>query len=135
MSLDIDALLSLAKESSVSKWELDNITWHERASNPKVLLEFLGRIKELKKTENPTDEQRQELDILEELAEDMDNDYGIDGLDSDQIEDYVLGQPEPDENINNSNDVDGLNLIKVGAGMVAFGAGLAGFFVLVLGIY
>lgn len=28
-------------------------------------------------------------------AEDMDNDYGIDGLDSDQIEDYVLGQPEP----------------------------------------
>ena len=74
MSLDIDALLSLAKESSVSKWELDNITWHERASNPKVLLEFLGRIKELKKTENPTDEQRQELDILEELAEDMDND-------------------------------------------------------------
>ena len=27
---------------------------------------------------------------------------------------FVLGQPEPDENINNSNDVDGLNVRFIG---------------------
>ena len=45
MSLDIDTLLVMATDSSTSKWELDNIVYHERLSNPAVLLDFLRRIK------------------------------------------------------------------------------------------
>ena len=74
MSLDIDTLLSQAEESTISKWELDNIVYHERLSNPTVLLAFLNRIQELQKIDNRTPAQEQEFDILTGLAEDMDQD-------------------------------------------------------------
>lgn len=71
MSLDVEYLLSLAESSQVSKWELDNIVWHERTTNPDVLLQFLKRIDNLKSLEKPTPSQREELEILTSLADDM----------------------------------------------------------------
>lgn len=83
MSLDIDILLVMATDSSTSKWELDNIVYHERLSNPAVLLDFLRRIKELKALDNPSPAESQELEILEGLAEDMDQDECEDLLSQD----------------------------------------------------
>ena len=83
MSLDIDTLLVMATDSSTSKWELDNIVYHERLSNPAVLLDFLRRIKELKALDNPSPAESQELEILEGLAEDMDQDECEDLLSQD----------------------------------------------------
>jgi hypothetical protein len=74
MSIDIEALLLLAESFRISKWELDNIIWHERSTNPEVLLQFLRRIEYLRTIENPTIEIKQELTALEELADDMDQD-------------------------------------------------------------
>jgi len=55
-----------------SRWELDNITWNDRASNPNTLKEFLKRISELKSLTKPTLEQKSELTILLELADGLD---------------------------------------------------------------
>jgi hypothetical protein len=55
-----------------SRWELDNIIWNDRASNPNTLKEFLKRISELKSLTKPTLEQKSELTILLELADGLD---------------------------------------------------------------
>lgn len=52
-----------------SKWELDNIIWHDRFSSPSVLAAFLSRIQELQSFKNPKD--TQELDQLLELLDEM----------------------------------------------------------------
>ena len=72
MTLDIKNLLKIATASQVSKWELDTITWAERKTNPEVLTRFLQRIESLQSLKKPTDAERQELEILKELADDMD---------------------------------------------------------------
>lgn len=74
MSLDIDRLISLAESSQVSKWELDNIVWNERTSNPDVLLKFLKRIEYLTSLEAPSIACKEELRILKEFANEMDQD-------------------------------------------------------------
>lgn len=72
MGIDVNGLLELASNSQISKWELDNIVWNERTTNRTVLIDFLRRISVLKQLEKPTPSQTRELEILEELAEDMD---------------------------------------------------------------
>ena len=52
-----------------SKWELDNITWADRTSDPQVLSKFLLRIEELQNS--ATVAARQELTFLLELLEDI----------------------------------------------------------------
>lgn len=54
-----------------SKWELDNITWHDRVSDPKTLAAFLDRIQELKSIKKPTADVQQELGYLLELWEEV----------------------------------------------------------------
>lgn len=73
MILDIENLLSIAETASVNKWELSNIVWSERTTNPEVLVEFLQRINTLKTSSDLlTSAEKRELEILEELADDMD---------------------------------------------------------------
>ena len=71
MSLDIERLISLAESSQVSKWELDNIVWNERTSNPDVLLKFLKRIQYLQSLSTLDNSEKEELRILKELADEM----------------------------------------------------------------
>lgn len=52
-----------------SKWELDNITWADRTSDPQVLSKFLLRINELQSIK--TVAAQQELKFLLELLEDI----------------------------------------------------------------
>jgi hypothetical protein len=52
-----------------SKWELDNITWADRTSDPQVLSKFLLRIEELQQCSNIA--AKQELTFLLELLEDI----------------------------------------------------------------
>lgn len=70
MTLDIDSILSNAR-LGLSRWELDNIVWNDRASNPKTLYEFLSRIQELSKKSDLTAIEKDELEILRDLAEDL----------------------------------------------------------------
>ena len=48
--LNTEKLLTLAS-AGISRWELDNITWHDRASNPETLTLFLERISFLENLE------------------------------------------------------------------------------------
>jgi hypothetical protein len=52
-----------------SKWELDNITWADRTTDPQVLSKFLLRIEELQ--QDSTIAAKQELTFLLELLEDI----------------------------------------------------------------
>jgi hypothetical protein len=70
ITLDIDSILSNSR-IGLSRWELDNIIWNDRASNPKTLYEFLSRIQELSKKSDLTELEKDELEILQELAEDL----------------------------------------------------------------
>jgi hypothetical protein len=72
MAIDIEGLLSLAENSQISRWELDNVVWIERSSNAEVLVKFLKRISELASVEAPTSQQQQEFSILQDLASEMD---------------------------------------------------------------
>jgi hypothetical protein len=68
---NVDKILKLAHKGP-TKWELDNIVYHDRTTNPKTLVQFLTRIKELENTKSKTDEQSLELDILNSLCDDLD---------------------------------------------------------------
>lgn len=70
--LNIDKLLDAATQGK-SKWELDNITYHGRTSNPTVLVAFLNRIKELEYQSN-TNSEKSELIHLLELSKDLNED-------------------------------------------------------------
>jgi hypothetical protein len=74
--VDIDRILSAA-QLGISRWELDNITWNDRASNPKTLFGFLSRIKELQNLENPSELEEQELETLTDLANDLNEEESI----------------------------------------------------------
>ena len=80
--LDIDGILSKAK-IGLSRWELDNITWNDRASNPKTLFDFLTRIQELQSLEDLSELETQELEILTDLANDLDEQECIELLSND----------------------------------------------------
>jgi hypothetical protein len=69
--LDIDKLINSATIGT-SRWELDNIVYHDRTSNPATLLEFLKRIQFLETLENPSLADKNELIVLRELANDLD---------------------------------------------------------------
>jgi hypothetical protein len=60
-----------------SKWELDNITWSDRTTDPQVLSKFLQRIEELQQLSSRA--ATQELAILLELLEEI-NDYEVELL-------------------------------------------------------
>lgn len=57
-----------------SKWELDNIIWPDRFSDPTTLVKFLNRIKYLSTINTLTIDDQRELAFLEELLEDMEDD-------------------------------------------------------------
>lgn len=69
--LDVDSILQHAPIGP-SRWELDNIVWNDRTTNPKTLVDFLQRIKSLQGSDSLTPAELRELEILEELAEDLD---------------------------------------------------------------
>jgi hypothetical protein len=71
--LDIDHLLQVASSAGPTKWELDTIVWNDRSTNPKTLVKFLQRIKELEISQD-NDAEVQEFAILTELASEMDQD-------------------------------------------------------------
>ena len=72
LKLDVDKLLAAAPQG-LSKWELDNIVWHDRVNDPLVLKQFLKRIKEIQDLAGrATKEEKGELKILIELANDLD---------------------------------------------------------------
>lgn len=54
-----------------SKWELDNILYHDRTTNLETLYQFLNRIDSLSSKENRSLQESNELKNLLELLEDM----------------------------------------------------------------
>jgi len=70
--LNVEKLLSLSTTQGPSKWALDNVKYNDRATNPETLLAFLQRIKELESIKKRTDFESKELEILNSLAEDLD---------------------------------------------------------------
>jgi hypothetical protein len=71
--LNIDYILSQVP-AGPSRWELDNIVYNDRATNPATLLAFLTRIQVLRNESEPTESMAAELTILEKLAEELDQD-------------------------------------------------------------
>ena len=69
--LNTEKLLTLAS-AGTSRWELDNITWHDRASNPETLISFLERIQFLENIEERSSKEERELDSLIDLANELD---------------------------------------------------------------
>lgn len=82
LALDIEHLLSLASQG-VSRWELDNIVWNDRTTNPKTLISFLSRINELGAKEEKTPAEYHEYEILIDLANDLDEDDCVNLLSDD----------------------------------------------------
>jgi hypothetical protein len=74
--MNIDQINELVENLNVgpSKWELDNIIYWDRTSNPKTLFDFLNRIKILSKKSDLTKFQENELTNLLSLLEDLDFD-------------------------------------------------------------
>ncbi len=54
-----------------SKWELDNVVYHDRATNPETLVAFLTRIEKLDSSSLRTAAEEQELKNLTELLSEM----------------------------------------------------------------
>lgn len=71
-----------------SKWELDNITWADRTTDPRVLSQFLQRIEELQLSSTLAG--KQELAFLLELLEEI-PEYEV-ALLVDQTEDAAKSQ-------------------------------------------
>jgi hypothetical protein len=69
--LDVDYILSQVPVGP-SRWELDNIVYNDRATNPETLIKFLTRIQVLQNEYDPDEAMVTELSILEELAEELD---------------------------------------------------------------
>jgi hypothetical protein len=85
LKINIDHLLEVANKGP-SRWELDNIIWHDRTNDPKCLVEFLTRIKTLEVIKNKTDNEQKEYNILCELANELDESECLDLLsDNDEI--------------------------------------------------
>jgi hypothetical protein len=71
MTLDINRLLSIANAGQ-SRWELDNVVWNERTTDPETLVKFLTRIEQLESLTDISEHHASELAILKELANSMD---------------------------------------------------------------
>jgi hypothetical protein len=71
MTLNINQLLSIAT-TGPSRWELDNVVWNERTTDPETLVRFLNRIQQLESIADIAEPYTTELAILKELANDMD---------------------------------------------------------------
>lgn len=54
-----------------SKWELDNLIYHDRYSNPETLAAFLQRIKVLESSTDKTSQEEREFKNLVELLDEM----------------------------------------------------------------
>jgi hypothetical protein len=80
--LNTEKLLALAS-AGTSRWELDNITWHDRASNPETLISFLERIQFLENIEDRKAKEDRELDSLIDLANDLDEEECVQLLSND----------------------------------------------------
>ena len=80
--INIDFILSQVPVGP-SRWELDNIVYNDRTTNPETLLAFLKRIQFIQSHAELTAEMSAELGILEELAEDLDQDECIELLSKD----------------------------------------------------
>ena len=80
--LNTEKLLALAS-AGTSRWELDNIIWHDRASNPETLISFLERISLLENLEERTSREDRELDSLIDLANDLDEEECVELLSND----------------------------------------------------
>jgi hypothetical protein len=80
--LNTEKLLALAS-AGTSRWELDNITWHDRASNPETLILFLERISLLENIEDRSSKEERELDSLIDLANDLDEEECVQLLSND----------------------------------------------------
>lgn len=80
--LNTEKLLALAS-AGTSRWELDNITWHDRASNPETLISFLERIQFLENIEDRKAKESRELDSLIDLANDLDEEECVQLLSND----------------------------------------------------
>jgi hypothetical protein len=80
--LNTEKLLALAS-AGTSRWELDNITWHDRASNPETLILFLERISLLENIEDRSSKEERELDSLIDLANDLDEEECVELLSND----------------------------------------------------
>lgn len=81
-NIDVQKILSLA-QTGPSRWELDNITWNDRTSNPQTLLAFLKRINHLSQIKDLSDAESSELEILNSLADDLDEAECIELLSND----------------------------------------------------
>lgn len=80
--LNVDYILSRIPPGP-SQWELDNIVYNDRTTNPDTLLEFLNRIQILRSEYKPSEEKAAELAILEDLAEELDQDECLEILSKD----------------------------------------------------
>jgi hypothetical protein len=80
--LNIDYILSKVP-AGPSRWELDNIVYNDRTTNPATLLAFLHRIRVLRDEHTPSEEKAAELAILEELAEELDQNECLEILSKD----------------------------------------------------
>jgi hypothetical protein len=80
--LNVDYILSRIPPGP-SQWELDNIVYNDRTTNPDTLLEFLNRIQILRSEYKPSEEKAAELAILEDLAAELDQDECLEILSKD----------------------------------------------------
>ena len=81
---NIDKILKLAAKGP-SEWELDNIIWGDRLSNPKTLLLFLERIKTLESlAKSASADEQKELQKLRELADDLNEEEVVEMLSDDE---------------------------------------------------
>jgi hypothetical protein len=82
--LNVDYILSQVP-AGPSRWELDNIVYNDRTTNPETLLAFLNRLHVLRNEYEPNESMIAELSILEELAEELDQDECVELLSNDDL--------------------------------------------------
>jgi hypothetical protein len=68
---NIEKIISKVSKSP-KKWELDELVYFDRDTNPDTLLKFFNRIRELKSIKTLSPEEKIELKYLTELLSDMD---------------------------------------------------------------
>jgi len=74
--MNLNQLKNLISKSNVTtnKWELDNIVWWDRTTNPESLIRFVNRIQELTEQKTLTAEETKELQYLSELLDELEQD-------------------------------------------------------------
>lgn len=77
-------------QTGPSKWELDEIVYYDKDTNPQTMSKFLNRIQELNsKSKNLEKEEQQELNYLIEL---------LDEIDQSDVEDLIDRSEEESKN-------------------------------------